>query len=73
MCQSDQNHRLAERVTLGSVSVCSCGTMHLAIGGVTLRLAPEAFGEMLRMCQEATEALILQAEMTPAGTSRMMH
>jgi hypothetical protein len=47
--------------------------MHLAIGGVTLRLAPEAFGEMLRMCQEATEALILQAGMTPAGASRMMH
>jgi hypothetical protein len=72
MCQSDQNLRLAERVTLGNVSVCSCGTMHVTVGGVTLRMAPDAFGEMVRMCQEATEALVLKAELSP-GASRMMH
>ncbi len=72
MCLSDRNHTLAERPTLGNVAMCTCGTMHLSVGGITLRLAPEAFGEMLRMCQEAADRLMLSAEMTP-GASRLAH
>ena len=69
MCISD-SYSLAERKTLGGVSMCSCGTIHLTVGGVTIRLEPEAFGEMLRMCQDAADRLILNAEMTP-GLSRL--
>jgi hypothetical protein len=69
MCTSDR-YSLSERKTLGGVSLCSCGTIHLTVGGVTLRLEPEAFGEMLRMCQDAADRLVLQAELTP-GVSRL--
>jgi len=72
MCLSDQNHTLSERPTLGSVAMCTCGTMHVSVGGITIRLAPEAFGELLRMCQEAADRLMLSAEMTP-GLSRLAH
>jgi hypothetical protein len=70
MCYSEHVHTLSERKSLGSVAMCTCGTMHLTIGGVTIRLAPEAFGEMLRMCQDATDRLMLQADLTP-GASRL--
>ncbi len=65
MCYSEQTHSLADRPTLGGVSICTCGTIHLTVGGVTIRLAPEAFGEMLRMCQDAADRLMLKAELTP--------
>jgi hypothetical protein len=69
MCPS-ATYSLAERKTLGGVSMCSCGTIHLTVGGVTIRLEPEAFGEMLRMCQDAADRLVRHAEMTP-GFSRL--
>ena len=72
MCFSDRTDLLAERTSLGQVSMCSCGTLHVSVGGVTLRMAPEAFGEMLRMCQDAADRLMLQAELTP-GASRLAH
>jgi hypothetical protein len=70
MCYSEPTHSLADRPTLGGVAICACGTIHLTIGGVTIRLAPEAFGEMLRMCHDATDRLMLQADLTP-GASRL--
>jgi hypothetical protein len=72
MCYSDGTYMLAERKSIGSVAMCTCGTMHLTVGGVTLRLAPGAFGEMLRMCEEAADRLVMEAEMTP-GASRLAH
>jgi hypothetical protein len=69
MCISD-TYSLAERKTLGGVSMCSCGTIHVTVGGVTIRLEPEAFGEMVRMCQDAAERLLMSAEMTP-GSSKL--
>ncbi|AFL86651.1 hypothetical protein Terro_0302 [Terriglobus roseus DSM 18391] len=69
MCISD-TYSLAERKTLGGVSMCSCGTIHLTVGGITIRLEPEAFGEMVRMCQDAADRLTMSAEMTP-GHSRL--
>jgi hypothetical protein len=56
---------LADRASLGNVSMCECGTIHLSVGGVTVRLAPEAFGEMLRMCQDAADRIMLQADLSP--------
>ncbi len=76
MCMPARNHTqpepavLSECPSLGSVAMCTCGTMHVSVGGVTLRLAPEAFGEMPRMCQQAADRMMLSAEMTP-GTARL--
>ncbi len=42
---------------LGSVSVCECGTLHLSVGPMTLRLAPEAFLQMLNMCKDALQEI----------------
>ena len=72
MCFSDQNRTLAERPAIGNVSLCGCGTVHVSVGGVTVRLAPEAFGEMLRMCQDAADRLMLQADLSPCA-SRLAH
>jgi hypothetical protein len=70
MCYPARTHSLADRPTLGDVAMCTCGTIHLTVCGITIRLAPEAFGEMLRMCQDAAERLMLLAELTP-GASRL--
>ena len=64
-CKQERNLVLAELASLGSVSLCSCGTIHLAVGAVTLRLAPEAFGQMIRMCQDAADRMLLEAAAPP--------
>lgn len=48
---------LSELPGLGSVALCDCGTVHVAVGAVTVRLAPEAFLQMMSMCRDAMENL----------------
>ncbi len=72
MCSSNRNQTLAERPALGGVSLCNCGTVHVSVGSLTLRLAPEAFFEMLHMCQDAAAYMILHSGNTTA-TSSMSH
>ncbi len=62
MCQRDGSKSLvlAER-SLGTVSLCGCGTVHVGIGSVTMRLSPEAFCELVVLCRSAADQLLLQA------------
>jgi hypothetical protein len=60
-CEAERNFTLAELTSLGSVTMCACGTIHLSVGVVTLRMAPEVFEKMVQMCQKAAEQLLLQA------------
>lgn len=59
---------------LGSVSVCPCGTIHLTVGPMTLRLAPEAFIQMLNMCGDALHEINHDPSLlTHKQTSILMH
>jgi hypothetical protein len=69
-CEIERNLVLAELEALGSVSLCACGTLHLSVGAVTLRLAPEAFGQMLRMCQNAADQMLVQSLQAHSMSSR---
>ena len=62
-CEAQDNLLLAELASLGSVSVCACGTIHVSVGAVTLRLSPEAFGQMVSMCRKASDQMLIQAAM----------
>ncbi len=48
---------LAECPGLGSVSICTCGCVHVRIGPVELTLEPGAFAQSALMFQRAVEAL----------------
>jgi hypothetical protein len=48
---------LAECKGLGRVYLCSCESVHLKVGPVTLCLAPEAFAQAAAMMREALEEL----------------
>jgi hypothetical protein len=48
---------LAECKGLGRVYLCSCESVHLKVGPVTLCLAPEAFAQASMMMREALEEL----------------
>ena len=42
---------------VGSVDLCSCGSVHLCVGPVSLRIDPQAFLELGRMVDVARERL----------------
>lgn len=65
---------LSDLPGLGSVSLCQCGTVHLEVGAVILRLAPEAFLQMMTMCRDAMTELAVEME-TPCAIqpSVLMH
>ena len=69
-CETKRNLMLAELDSLGSVSLCACGTVHVSVGAVTLRMAPEAFGQMIRMCQGAADRMLLETAAPLAANSR---
>lgn len=60
---------LAELPGLGTVSRCPCNTIHLSVGSVTVRLAPEAFVQMMCMCREAMEVLATESQIAAAFSS----
>lgn len=51
------------------VEQCSCGAIHLTIGAVTLRLAPNAIGALAATMNDAARALILDRALD-AGEAR---
>lgn len=46
---------LASRDNFGCVYECPCGTIHVAIGPIDLKLTPETFLEALSLLREAAE------------------
>jgi hypothetical protein len=63
-CNEQQNAQivLAENRAVGNVALCGCGTIHVSIGAVSLRLAPEVFGEAAAMMRQALQNLLLQGQ-----------
>ena len=43
-----------------AVELCSCGSTHVTIGAVTLRLAPAAIAELARVLGDAARELALR-------------
>lgn len=43
---------------VGSVELCSCGSVHLCVGPVSLRIDPVAFLELGKMMDVARERLL---------------
>lgn len=73
---SEERMMLAEAEGLGGVALCACGTVHLSVGAVTVRLAPEAFLQAVRMCQQAAQQLSLEGllqEMSPSQVNGTLH
>jgi hypothetical protein len=48
------------------VEQCTCGFVHLTIGGVTLRLAPGAFPQIANTINEAARTLMLRNAFAPS-------
>ncbi|MBE7181046.1 MAG: hypothetical protein INR71_07535 [Terriglobus roseus] len=59
-CMERQSHQLvlAENSHVGNVAVCGCGTIHVSLGAVSLRLSPEVFGEAVAMMRMAMQNLL---------------
>ncbi|MGE0401995.1 MAG: hypothetical protein AB7T06_35155 [Kofleriaceae bacterium] len=46
------------------VEQCSCGSVHLTIGGVTLRITPAAFPQIAATISDAARMLVLRDAFT---------
>jgi hypothetical protein len=59
---------LATTDSLGSVTLCDCGTVSLHLGGVSVRLELADFAQAAAMCQAAMHSIrqtpSLQSELT---------
>lgn len=49
---------LASRPGLGGVEQCECGTVHVTIGAVTLRVSPGAVPKLAELLVEAATAIL---------------
>ena len=49
-----------------SIEQCMCGTLHVTIGALTIRLAPEVIESIGTTFREATEHVILRSERASA-------
>jgi hypothetical protein len=54
---SDINAILAEQTGTGTVRLCSCNSIHLSIGPVTINMTPEMFAEAAILVRQAMESL----------------
>jgi hypothetical protein len=54
---SERKNILAECPGLGSISICTCGSVHVKIGPVELTLEPVAFAQSAMMFRRAMEAM----------------
>ena len=54
---SERRNVLAECPGLGSISICTCGSVHVKIGPVELTSEPAAFAQSALMFQSAMEAM----------------
>lgn len=59
-CEDVETHgiTLAQNPRVGSVSLCGCGTIHLSLGAVSLRVSPDVLVEVTRMLQVASNKLL---------------
>ena len=76
MCDEMERKILATAQGLGSITYCSCGTISLNVGGVSVRMEPGAFAQTAEMCRIAIAALEVHAQalQTAAlGLSSMTH
>jgi hypothetical protein len=78
MCDEDtERQTLATAPGLGCITLCSCGTVSLSVGGVSVRMELTAFVQTAEMCRTAMEALKLQAQALQSDArnnlSRMTH
>ena len=48
------------RSEFAAVELCNCGAVHVTLGAVTLRLAPEAMPELAEVIGEAARELALR-------------
>ncbi|RRA48905.1 hypothetical protein [Acidipila sp. EB88] len=71
--ERDGNLVLAREQGLGEISICTCGVLQMTLGAVTLRLAPEAFVQMLRMCMEAAHSPLVRPAPVPVGGESSVH
>jgi hypothetical protein len=61
MCdETKERHVLATVDGLGSVTLCGCGTVSLHLGGVSIRMDADTFGQAVAMCREAVATAELQ-------------
>lgn len=49
---------IAENKRVGRIEKCSCGTYHLSIQGITIRLTTEAYELLSDMINQASDQLI---------------
>jgi len=66
--------RLLARGGFAVVELCNCGALHLSIGAVTLRLAPEALPELTQVINDAAREMALCEAMAaswPAATEAL--
>ncbi len=63
----DINVILAELPGLGRVRLCSCNTIHLSIGPVTVGLAPEVFAQVAILMRNAMDQLVVIVAAKEAG------
>jgi hypothetical protein len=62
MCTEDDQHQvIATSAGLGSITVCSCGTLTVHVGGVSIRLELSAFVQTAEMFRIAVAQLEAQA------------
>ena len=71
MCDQSQSEiqPLSKQEGLGSITLCSCGTVSLHLGGVSMRMELSTFVQTVEMCQQAMKTLEMQA-LTLLKTSR---
>jgi len=69
--QTHTCHRqLLARHVFGSVELCVCGAAHLTIGAITLRLAPEAIGDLAELLRQAADELAVRERASEAALLR---
>lgn len=54
---NDINVVLAEQTGTGAIRLCGCHCIHMSIGPVTIKLAPEMFAQTALMVKQAMECL----------------
>ncbi|NYF81242.1 hypothetical protein [Granulicella arctica] len=77
MCQAAiaEVQSLARHEGLGSITLCSCGTISLHVGGVSVRMELASFIQTAGMCEQAMKNLesqaltLLHASQTPISTT----
>jgi hypothetical protein len=57
--------------SVGSVTLCGCGTVSLHVGGISVRMEVNVFAETVAMCQQALNLLPVQSVRRVASTETL--